>query len=178
MQPTVWQKVDSMARRILPFGLTMIVLLFGLTPTHIPGLAQITPMYTLIAVYFWSTYRPDLLGYGPGFAIGILEDLLTGAPLGACTLTLLLAQWLIFNRQKFFYTKARRPSAAFVVTWLIFALVSFSAVFLRWIIIGLMAENGLTPIGDLFAAYLITVTMYPVIAWMFSKVHTGLLDEP
>ena len=171
MQPTVWQKVDSQARRILPFGLTMIVLLFGLTPTYIPGLAQITPMYALIAVYFWSIYRPDLMGYGPGFAIGILEDLLTGAPLGVCTLTLLLTQWIVFNRQKFFHAKP------FGVTWLMFVLVAFGAVFLKWIVIGLVAENGLTPFGDLFAAYLITVTVYPVIAWMFSKAQTRLLDE-
>jgi rod shape-determining protein MreD len=172
MQSTVWQKVDSRARRILPFGLTMIVLLFGLTPTHIPGLAQITPMYALVAVYFWSIYRPDLLGYGSGFAIGVLEDLLTGAPLGAGALTLLLTQWVVFNQQKFFHAKP------FVVTWFAFVLVAFGAAFLKWFCIGLVTESGFTPFGDLFAAYLITVAVYPVIAWLFSKAQTGLLVEP
>ena len=171
MQPTVWQKVDSRARRILPFGLTMIVLLFGLTPTYVPGLSQITPMYALIAVYFWSIYRPDLLGYGSGFAIGVLEDLLTGAPLGVGALTLLLTQWIVFNQQKFFHAKP------FAVTWFTFVLVAFGAAFLKWICIGLVEESGLTPFGDLFAAYLITVAVYPVIAWLFSKAQTGLLDE-
>ena len=79
---TAWQKVEARARNILPFGLTVVVMLFGLTTTYVPGLAQITPMYSLVAIYFWAIYWPDLLGYGLGFAVGVLEDLLTGAPLG------------------------------------------------------------------------------------------------
>ena len=51
-QQSVLEKVDARARTVLPFGLTLVVVLFGMTPTHIPGLAQITPMYALIAVYF------------------------------------------------------------------------------------------------------------------------------
>ena len=47
---TPLQKLDARARTILPFALTVIVLLFGLTPTYVPGLAQITPLYILVAV--------------------------------------------------------------------------------------------------------------------------------
>lgn len=169
---TTWQKLNARARTILPFGLTVIVLLFGVTPTYIPGLAQITPMYTLVAIYFWAIYRPDLLGYGLGFAIGILEDLLTGAPLGVGALTLLLTQWIVFNQHKFFHAKP------FAITWFAFGLVAFCAVLLKWVVIGLVTSSGFTPFGDLFASYLITVAVYPVIAWLFSKAQLGLLVEP
>lgn len=169
---TTLQKLDARARMILPFGLTAVVLLFGLTPTYIPGLAQITPMYTLVAIYFWAIYRPDLLGYGLGFAIGILEDLLTGAPLGVGALTILLTQWVVFNQQKFFHAKP------FAITWFAFGLVAFGAVLLKWVCIGLVASSGFTPFGDLFAAYLITLAVYPIIAWLFSKAQIGLLTEP
>lgn len=171
MQLSMWRKIDLRARRVLPFGLTMIILLFGLTPTHVPGLAEITPMYALTAVYFWSIYRPDLLGYGSGFAIGILEDLLTGAPLGVGALTLLLTQWIVFNQQKFFHAKP------FAVTWFAFVLVALGAAFIKWCCIGLIAENGFTPLSDLLAAYVFTVAVYPVIAWLFAKAQTGLLEE-
>lgn len=171
-QRTFIQKLDSRARNILPFGLTMIVLLFGLTPTYLPGLAQVTPLYTLVAVYFWAVYRPDLLGYGFGFALGILEDLLTGAPLGVGALVLLLTQWVVFNQHKFFHAKP------FAITWFAFVIVAFGAALLKWVCIGLITDGGFTPFGDLFVAYLITVAMYPVIAWLFSKAQTGLLAEP
>ena len=169
---TTLQKLDARARMILPFGLTVVVLLFGLTPTYIPGLAQITPMYTLVAIYFWAIYRPDLLGYGLGFGIGILEDLLTGAPLGVGALTILLTQWVVFNQQKFFHAKP------FAITWFAFGLVAFGAMLLKWVCIGLVTTSGFTPVGDLFAAYLITLAVYPIIAWLFSKARTGLLVEP
>ena len=169
---TAWQKVEARARNILPFGLTVVVMLFGLTPTYVPGLAQITPMYSLVAIYFWAIYRPDLLGYGIGFAVGVLEDLLTGAPLGVGALTLLLTQWVVFNQQKFFHAKP------FAITWFAFALVALGAALLKWFCVGLITASGFTPFGDLMAAYLITVAAYPVIAWLFSKAQTGLLVEP
>lgn len=171
-QLTLWQKLDSQARNIVPFGLALMVLLFGLTPTYLPGLAQITPLYTLIAVYFWAVYRPDLLGYGLGFVLGILEDLLTGAPLGVGALSLLLTQWIVFNQQKFFHAKP------FAVTWFAFTIVAFGAIILKWTCIGLIGDSGFTPFGDLFTTYLLTVAIYPVIAWLFSKAQTGLLADP
>lgn len=171
-QQTAWQKLDAQARNIMPFGLTVIVLLFGLTPTYLPGLAQITPLYTLVAVYFWAVYRPDLMGYGLGFALGVLEDLLTGAPLGVGALSLLLTQWIVFNQQKFFHAKP------FAVTWFAFVIVAFGAIVLKWICIGLISDSGFTPFGDLFVTYLLTVAIYPVIAWLFAKAQTGLLVDP
>ena len=171
MQLTFAQKINSRAQRLLPFGLTMILLMFGLTPTYVPGFSQITPMYALVAVYFWSIYRPDLLGYGSGFIIGTVEDLLSGAPLGVGALTLLLTQWTVFNQKKFFYAKP------FVVTWFAFAIVAFGASILKWVCVGAIGGGGFTPFGDLFAAYLVTTAAYPVISWIFSKVKVGLLEE-
>ena len=67
MQEAVIQRVDITARRLVPFGVTLILMLFAITPTYVPGLSHVTPMYALMAVYFWSIYRPDLLGYGSTF---------------------------------------------------------------------------------------------------------------
>ena len=111
------------------------------------------------------------MGYGLGFFIGILEDLLTGAPLGVGALTILLTQWVLFNQQKFFHAKP------FAITWFTFVLVALGAALLKWVCIGLIADSGFTPFGDLFASYLITVAVYPMIAWLFSKAQTGLLAD-
>src|ERR1700722_1756906 len=102
MQPTVLQRTDLIARRLVPFGMTLVLMLFSLTPTHLPGLAHVTPMYSLAAIYFWSIYRPDLVGYGTSLTIGILDDVLTGAPLGCSALVLLACQQIVLHQQKFF----------------------------------------------------------------------------
>ena len=171
MQTNVIQRMDLTARRFVPFGVTLMLMLFAMTPTYIPGLSHITPMYALMAVYFWSIYRPDLLGYGATFGIGILEDLLAGTPLGSGALILLLCQRVVFHQHKFFNNKP------FGIIWLAFALVAAGAGLLRWICVGLVAPGGFTPIGQMFTAYLMTVAMYPVVGWFLAKAHMKLLAQ-
>jgi rod shape-determining protein MreD len=171
MQATVLQRMDNTARRIVPFGVTLLLMLFAMTPTYIPGLSHITPMYALMAVYFWSIYRPDLLGYGSTFAIGVLEDVLANTPLGSGALILLLCQRVVFHQQKFFNNKP------FGIIWLAFALIAAGAALLRWLCVGLVEAHGFTPVTEMTAAYLMTVAMYPVIGWFLAKAHVKLLAQ-
>ena len=171
MQEAVIQRVDITARRLVPFGVTLILMLFAMTPTYVPGLSHDTPMYALMAVYFWSIYRPDLLGYGSTFAIGILEDLLAGTPLGSGALILLLCQWVVLHQQKFFNNKP------FGIMWGAFALLAAGGALLRYLCVGLAATSGFTPPGEMFAAYLMTIAMYPVVGWLLAKAHVKLLAQ-
>ena len=145
MQLSVLQRIDIGARRLVPFGMTLVLMLFAMTPTYIPGLSHITPMYGLMAVFFWSIYRPDLLGYGTVFAIGILEDLLTGAPLGSGALILLLCQRTVLSQQKFFNAKP------FGIFWLAFALLARRAA-LALDLRGPRGASGFTPFGSMFTS--------------------------
>lgn len=171
MQPTVLQRMDGTARRFVPFGVTLILMLFAMTPTYVPGLSHITPMYALMSVYFWSIYRPDLLGYGATFGVGVLEDLLAGTPLGSGALILLLCQWIVLHQQKFFNNKP------FGVIWLAFALVAAGASLLRWLCVGLVATSGFTPPSELLASYFMTVAIYPIVGWFLAKAHMKLLAQ-
>lgn len=171
MPSTSLQVMDGAARRVVPVGLTVLLMLFALTPMYVPGLADISPMFTLMAVYFWSIYRPDLLGYGPAFAIGVFEDLLMGTPLGSGALILLLCQRIVLHQQKFFNSKP------FAVTWFAFALVALGASVIRWLCVGLVSSGGFVPINGLIASYLISVALYPVIAWLLAKVHLKVLAD-
>src|SRR5205823_3551423 len=124
MQLSALQRMDALARKVVPFGLTFALMLFALTPTQVPGFSHLTPMYSLAAIYFWSIYRPDLIGYGTAFGVGLMEDLLTGAPLGSSALVLLLCQYLVFRQPKFFNAKP------FGIFWAAFAVVALAAGFI------------------------------------------------
>jgi rod shape-determining protein MreD len=171
MQLTILQRVDLGARRMMPFGITLILMLFAMTPTYITGLSHITPMYAFMSVYFWSIYRPDLLGYGTVFSIGLLEDLLAGTPLGSSALILLVCQRVVFSQQKFFNS---RP---FALIWAAFALLAGGASFIRWVCVGLAGATGFTPFGTMVAAYLMTIALYPVVAWLMAKAQMKLLAQ-
>jgi rod shape-determining protein MreD len=172
MQPTVLQRVDQTARKLVPFGLTLLLLLFAMTPTYIPGLSHITPLYAFMSVFFWSIYRADLLGFGTVFAIGMLDDLLGGTPLGSGALILLLCQRIVLEQQKFFHT---RP---FTLTWAAFALLTLGASLIRWICVGLAGGSGFTPISSTIASCFMTIALYPIVAWVLAKAQMKLLVQP
>jgi rod shape-determining protein MreD len=166
---TAFQRLDAIARRAVPLGATLFLLLFGVTPLHLPGVAALAPMYTLVAVYFWAVYRPDSLSYGAAFAVGVVEDLIVGTPLGLTALVLLLCQWLVFHQQKFFNGKP------FLEVWLAFAVVAVGAGLVRWFCVGLITSGSFPPAGDVFGAVVLTIMIYPLIGWLLARAHLKLM---
>lgn len=171
MQPTLLQSIDLSARKALPAALTLLLLLFTLTPTNVPGLSPVMPMFALMSVYFWSIYRPELLGYGAVFGFGLLEDLLTATPIGSTALVFLLTQWIVLRQQKFFNAKP------FVVTWFAFVFVAAGAALIRWLAVGLVFDDGFTPLGPIFGSYLMTIALYPLIGWLLAKTQVKLMGQ-
>lgn len=170
MRPTVWQRVDTLVRHQLPVLLTLLLLLISVVPTHVPGLVRIGPMLPLISVYFWAVHRPDLMGYGTVFAIGLLEDVVGGTPLGVGALSLLLVQGLVVSQYKFFYGKA------FAVTWWAFILVAGGAVLVKWLCVSAIYGDVLDGEAALMA-YLMTVAFYPPVAWLLARTQMAFLRD-
>ena len=171
-QTTTWQKFDLVARRCVPLTTTVFLLLFSLVPLHMPGVASLAPMYTLMAVYFWSVYRPDGFGYGAAFGIGVLEDLLVGTPLGSTALALLLCQWVVFNQQKFFNN---RP---FLEVWLGFVVVAVVTGCVRWFCAGMMGPGDFPPFSDTAGSIVLTAVIYPMIGWLLARAQLRLMLQP
>ena len=61
--------------RFLPIATRCFAAALALLPLPVPGYAALTPAFTLMAVYHWSVYRPDLLPPSGLFAIGFAQDL-------------------------------------------------------------------------------------------------------
>jgi rod shape-determining protein MreD len=168
---TVWQRVDHVARLCVPISVTVFLLILGLIPLHAPGLPSLSPMYTLMAVYFWAVYRPEGFGFGAAFTIGVIEDLLVGTPLGSTALTLLVCQWVVLNQQKFF---ANRP---FLEVWLAFTVIALGASMLRWFIAGVIG-SGFPPVGNVFTSFMLTIVFYPVVGWLLARAQLRLMHQP
>ena len=63
---------------LTPYLTILILVLASVLPWHLPGLAPVTPAFSLIAVYYWAIYRPDKLPYAATFSAGLLQDILSG----------------------------------------------------------------------------------------------------
>lgn len=170
MRPTLWQRMDTMARHLVPYAIVLMLILLAATPTHLPGMVRVGPMMSLIGVYYWAVYRPDLMGYGSAFSLGLFEDVLTGAPLGSGALLLLIATAIVVGQYKFFNGKS------FAVTWWAFALVALIAMGCKWVAVSLLYGVA-ADLQTVTVEYLLTLALYPLLGWLMARAQLYLIKD-
>lgn len=168
MKPTLFQRMDLWVRHMLPFGATLLLLLFGLVPTRVPGYAVIAPVLPMMGVYYWAIYRPDLLPPTAAFLLGLLHDIMAGLPLGVSALVLLGVQGVTASQRRFFI------GHAFAVAWWGFALVALGAMVLTWVLVSILFARLVEPKAATFE-YLITIAAYPVVSWLLARTQVAFL---
>lgn len=156
VKPSLWVRLDVVARQITPFALTMALTLFTVLPLQLPGLGVAGPVWTLMGLYYWALYRPDLMPVGAVFLVGLMLDALSGTPLGSNALVFLGTHRLVVNQRRFFYGKS------FSIVWLGFSLVAASAFAATWLLASLWHAAVLDPGGVAFR-YLVTVALFPLV---------------
>ena len=155
--------------RFVPFLMTLFFAIVSVVPLNLPGFAVVTPAFTLMAVFHWTIYRPDLLPVTAVFAIGLLLDLLNGTPyVGLSSLTLLIARSAVMGQRRFFVNRT------FPVVWLGFLVVVTGTFLFLWIFVSLLYGAVLGPRPFIFQAVL-TVACYPVGSYLLARAHRAFL---
>lgn len=170
MKPSVWVRMDTWVRHLVPFGVTLALLLFTAIPTHMPGLAGIVPMLPLMGVYYWAIYRPDLLPAWVAFVIGLLYDIIGGTPLGVHALVLLAVQGVAASQRRFFLGKS------FLVAWWAFGLMAAGASGATWLLVTVLLGQAVDPTPLLFE-YLLTMGLFPLLTWALARTQMAFLKE-
>lgn len=168
MKPSLFQRMDLWARHIVPLATTLALLAINLVPTRIPGFSGVAPVLTMMSVYYWSIFRPDLLSPLTAFGIGLLQDVLVGTPLGVNALVLLLIQGVTSSQRRFFLGNA------FAAAWWGFALVALVAMGASWLLISALFAKVLDTQALMFQ-YLLTISLYPVVSWVLARTQAALL---
>jgi rod shape-determining protein MreD len=168
VRQTVWTRLDASARNLSPFAFTVLLVMIGMVPFKISGVAPIMPALGLIAVYFWLVQRPDLMPAWAIFLVGLLQDLLGGGALGVGVFVLLLVYAALAGQRRFF------ARGGFFLEWLIFAPVAAGAFVSTWLFNSLIADAALDP-GPAIFQYLMTVAFYPCLAWVFVQAQRAIL---
>jgi rod shape-determining protein MreD len=162
------QRLDRGFRRLVPFCLCLTLSLIAATPTRLPGFDMIMPALPLIGIFYWSIFRPDLIGWGSAFGLGLLNDLIAGAPLGISSLLFLLVREITVSRRRFFLS---RP---FSIAWWGFAIAAIGASLAQWVLVSLLAHNRIEGFGLIFETVL-TILLYPPLCWLFARSQRSML---
>ena len=168
MRPLFLQRLDSWARASAPLALTLIFVLIKVVPLRLPAYAVIAPDLVLMAVFYWTVHRPDLLRSWGAFVVGLLDDILTGTPLGVSSLVLLLVHWTIIAQHRAF------RGMSFALLWFSFALIAAGAKVLV-IALALVVGHGLIDPQVIFAQYAFTVAVYPLVSLLMGRAQRTFL---
>ncbi len=168
MKTGLWYRFEMAVRGLTPFILTLSLAMLAVVPLRIHDFAPVTPMLTVIAVYYWSIYRPDLLPMAAVFAVGVFQDALAGMPLGLSALVLITVQYTVIAQRRFFHSKT------FLVEWWGFMLVAPGAAFAGWLLASLYFGALVSP-RPLGFQLLLSVALYPCLAWLFTRAQHYLI---
>jgi rod shape-determining protein MreD len=168
MRRPFWHRLDEFARRLFPFALTLMQLLASLIPLPLPGYAAVTPSFLVMAVYFWTLHRPDLMPPFAVFALGLLQDFLTGGTLGISAIVLLVLSFATGSQRRFL------GGALFVTVWAGFVVNAAGAGLLAWVL-NVLAEGAMFDTRPALFQYLLTVGLYPSLGWLLVRAQRAIL---
>ena len=164
------ESLSRIAKALTPTFLGLVgVLLLALPVRFMEGLIP-TPLLPLVVVFFWSIYGPSYLPSVSVFLIGLLQDLLTGGPLGLWPMVYLLTQYVVLSQRSYFQGREQQ------VVWLGFTFATISAAVILWMVMSLM-RGELLPIWALTGQMITTIAAYPLIAAGFSQLHRRVIVE-
>lgn len=158
------RRLDDIARAALPPVTTAILLVLAAAPLGLPGLV---PAVVLPAVFFWSVFRPASMSPPAVFVLGLLQDLLTYAPVGIGILTLLIVHGLAFRWRR------GLTRWSFLIVWLVFCAFAAGAAGLGWLLHALLSL-ALPPVVPALHLALLSAGLYPTLAFLLTRAHQAM----
>jgi rod shape-determining protein MreD len=170
MKSTIWYRLDALARDLTPFGITMILVLLGVVPLFLPAYAQVAPLFPVMAIYHWAMHCPRLLPAYAVFLIGLLQDVLTGMPIGINIVVFLSIYGMVVSQRRYLFGKS------FLISWLSFALVAACAALESWFLFSAIHVT-VVDARAAFVQYLLTFGCFPVFTRFFLSWQRSILGQ-
>lgn len=164
------EQLLAILRSLTPTFLGILGVLILALPIRLFEGALPTPIIPLVVVFFWSIYSPDFLPSPSVFAIGLLQDLLMGGPLGLWACVYLVTQFAVSSQRAYFLGREQK------VVWMGFALAATVAGLMLWLVMSLMS-GALLHVGALAAQVVATILIYPLFGAAFRELHSRVLVE-
>ena len=154
----------------MPALLGVLLVILSTIPFYIPGYGPVAANLVLMAVFYWSIHRPDLLSPVSVFFIGLLQDILVGMPPGMNAIVLLLVRTLAVSQSRVFRGRS------FIILWWGFGIVAVTSAFVVWVLSAVYAFTLMDPRPGLFQAGM-TTALFPFLAGLFTWLQVKLLSQ-
>ncbi len=148
----------------VPTLVSLIGLLIYVAPFHLLGILIPMPLFPLMAIFFWAMARSKMMPPIVVFAIGLIQDLLTGGPLGLWSFSYLFAYAIMTTQSDAF--SGRGSSMLWAGFGLMVILTVFAAAFAGVIAMGWQVDSI-----HLLAQGMITFLLYPLFGRFYRRLQ-------
>ena len=169
MTSTFAQRLDRLARNLLPLALSVLLVMLSVLPVYLPGCGEVAANLALMSVFYWSVHRPELITPVDAFMIGLLLDVLGGTPPGMNAAILVLARSVVVTQGRVF------RGQSFLVLWWGFSLVAVGTGLALWILSMGYTMKPLDPLPGVFR-WALMVSLFPIFAGMFARLQNTVLQ--
>lgn len=167
----IWQRLDQGLRLAMPSAFTLLMTLLSVIVWPLPYLGPVMPPLAFIALYYWSTHRPDLFPTGVAFAIGVLNDIINDLPIGISALLFTLAHEIILRQRRFF------AGHSFFMLWSGFAIAATVLMICEWILIALVRWQ-VAPFLPVLMQTVLAIVIFPLPCWIMIRLQRATLTVP
>jgi len=168
------RRTDGRAERglrgLLPVITTLLLLLLMQLQYRLAFLDNLFPFLSLIAVYYWCIFKPGLMPVSLVFLLGLLQDILSGGPLGMTALLFILVRIFVIRQGRRFLERE------FLFNWLGFIMVSLAFGLATWVIASLYLKE-MQNIWNVLGQSIMTIALFPLVVWGLGLVRDLLVDD-
>lgn len=158
------RQLDSLGRAAVPATLASALMVLASGPTGLPGgVAAVA----LVSVVFWSLFWPATMSPPVVFGLGLLHDLLSGAPPGIGVLILLVAHGAAMAWRR------ALTRQGFLRVWLAFCGFAAAAAVLGYLLSAILAWQ-VPPLAPALHQAVLAMGLYPVLARALTWLHGAL----
>lgn len=151
----------------VPFTLAFIFMMLSFVPAGVGTGGTIAPLFSLTVVYFFAIHRPEFFPPWAVFVAGMLQDIMSGGPLGLVTVVLLAAYGVARSQRLFLIGRG------FSTLWTGFIAICGLGAFISWFGASIHYGYPVSP-GPLLLQAGITAIAYPPASFVLTRVNRQL----
>ncbi|MCC6597610.1 MAG: rod shape-determining protein MreD [Alphaproteobacteria bacterium] len=165
---TWMDRFEFVWRAAMPYGLMTLLFILNVISVPYPLSILFKAPFFLMAVYYWSIYRPALVPPWMVFLSGLLLDLLSGLPLGLNALLFVLCRWAAVDQRRYL------TSQNFFIVWIGFAFLNVAYVLAQWFVF-LLVYRHFYPFSEIGFSLALGTALFPAI-YIFMHLSHKLLQ--
>lgn len=164
---TLTERAEIAGRMVVPYAFMSLLFILNVISVPYPLSMLFKAPFFLMAVYYWSIYRPSMMPPWLVFASGLLLDLLSGVPLGLNAVLFMLCRMAVTDQRRFLFGQG------FVVIWLGFAFLNAASVLLQWLAFSAVYRQWF-PLTEAGSLIILGVALFPLVCVLLHLTHRAL----